>query len=176
MVSTMTLRFPRSQRGFTAVELIITVVIMAILGALALPSFQRLIQTQKSRTLAYDLFADLTFARSEAIARGHNVRISNVGGSWVNGWQITDITAAPAVQLRTNGECAGPTPPVPCAPIVSGATVVSPQDSYTFDRSGRTTANATFNIAPTDPGASDEQKRCLTLDTSGRAKSAKGVC
>lgn len=176
MVSTMIARAPRRQSGVTAVELIVTLAILGILTAVALPSLQRLMQTQKVRTLTYDLYADLTLARSEAIARGHNIQIANVSGDWVKGWKITDMTAMPTIVLRSNGECAGASPPVSCNSLATGVAVAANQNSYTFDRSGRTTANAQFNIAPTDPTATDEQKRCLTLDTSGRAKSSKGTC
>ena len=178
MVSPMTLlRAPRSQRGVTAVELLIVIVILGILAAFAAPSMSRFLQTQKVRSLAYDLFADLAFARSEAISRGHSITIQSVDGTdWNQGWTINDVTASPNVQLRVYGQCTGPTPPSPCV-LAQGVTFLADQASVTFDRSGRTgAAIVSFNIAPTDVSATADQKRCVKLDMSGRPKSAPGVC
>lgn len=173
----MTLRAFRPQRGFSLVELLVVVTILGILGAFAAPAMSRFMQTQKVRSLAYDLFADLAFARSEAISRGHRVTVQSVNGTdWNMGWTISDVTASPAVQLRVNGQCAGPTPPSPCS-LADGVTFLSDQTSVTFDNSGRTaTAVVSFNIAPTDVSATSDQKRCVKLDISGRPKSSTGVC
>lgn len=172
----MTQRTRQPQRGFTAVELLVVIAILGILAAFATPSLSKFMQTQKVRTLAYDLFADLSFARSEAISRGHNVQVLSVNGTnWNSGWTITDITANPTTQLRVNGPCTGATPPSPCL-LATGVAFTADQGSLTFDRSGRTSAVANFNIAPTDPSATIDQKRCVHIDTSGRPKSSNGTC
>ena len=176
MVSAMTLRGLRSQRGFTMTELVIVMAILGILAAFAAPAMSRFLQTQRVRSIAYDLFADLSFARSEAISRGHNVTVQSVNGTdWNQGWTVTDTTAAPAVQLRVNGQCTGASPPSPCR-LADGVTFVADQAAVTFDRSGRAGATVSFNIAPTDLSATDDQKRCVKLDMTGRPKSSTGVC
>jgi len=89
----------RSQ-GFTVIEAMVVVGIIAILAGFAAPAMNQLIRTQKVRSISYDLFADLTYARSEAIARGHNVEIaSKSGNDWGgSGWSIRDL--ATGEQLR----------------------------------------------------------------------------
>jgi type IV fimbrial biogenesis protein FimT len=85
--------------GFTMIELLVTVVIMAILAALAAPSFASLIRDYAVSSQLNALNADMRFARGEAIKRGASVTlcaspqpsIANpvCGGSdWKTGWII----------------------------------------------------------------------------------------
>ena len=64
-----------AQRGFTLVELMVTLAVMAILIALALPSFRDVAMNLRMSGLVSDLMADLALARSEAIKRNLTVMI-----------------------------------------------------------------------------------------------------
>ena len=84
-------------RGFSLLELMVTVAIMAILGTLAVPSFQTLLQANKTRAVASELLASLNLARSEAARRGQPVSVcpSSNGSScatgstdWDKGWIV----------------------------------------------------------------------------------------
>jgi type IV fimbrial biogenesis protein FimT len=157
----------RAQRGFTVVELLAALAIMGILAALALPSMSRLMVTQKVRSTSYDLNADLTYARSEAIARGHTVAVQSADGStnWATGWQVWDTTAAPAVKLREQSAAS------------AGVTFTADQVSVSFERTGRTTGPLiSFTIVPTDASATTDQKRCVKVDPSGRPRTTTGAC
>ena len=59
----------RRQRGFTMVELIITVSIAAVLLALAVPSFRNITLASKLATTSNDVVAAINTARMEAIRR-----------------------------------------------------------------------------------------------------------
>lgn len=61
--------------GFTLVELMITVVVLALASALAIPAFNRMHQTNRVRSVQDDLFRTLNYARSEAITRNQRVSI-----------------------------------------------------------------------------------------------------
>jgi type IV fimbrial biogenesis protein FimU len=62
-------------KGFTLAELLITVSVVAILAAIALPNFTSTIQNSKAETEVSDLQRALNFARLEAINRGMNVQV-----------------------------------------------------------------------------------------------------
>ncbi len=62
-------------RGFTLVELMITVSIAALLVLLAAPSFQNMILMQRLRGVNTQLVTDQQYARSEALASGLQSRV-----------------------------------------------------------------------------------------------------
>jgi type IV fimbrial biogenesis protein FimT len=85
----------RSQ-GMTLIELMVAITIVAILAAIAIPSFRRF--TAENRTIAAtnDLVTALNLARSEALRRSGNTVVctssdqANCSGStsWADGWIV----------------------------------------------------------------------------------------
>ena len=61
--------------GFTMIELLITVVILAVLAAIAVPSMREFIARQRVESIAKELATDLRFLRTEAIQRRRDVEI-----------------------------------------------------------------------------------------------------
>lgn len=87
----------KQNRGFTLIELLVTVSVVAILAALATPSFVRLIADNNLSSQVNSLLADLRFARGEAIKRGINITLcpsttslnttaTCSGSDWKAGW------------------------------------------------------------------------------------------
>lgn len=99
-----------SVSGFTAIELMVTVAIMAVLATLAAPSFTTLLESWRVRRATEDLRSTLYFARSEAIKRNGGVAIqklpNNTNGcttaigkrDWDCGWFVCEDT-------NRNGKC-----------------------------------------------------------------------
>ena len=82
------------QSGFTVMELMITVTILAIMAAIALPSFQSVLEGRRLVGAAENLFADLQFARSESIKRNEVIRFqATTGASWCFGVDDDDGAA-----------------------------------------------------------------------------------
>lgn len=80
--------------GFTLIELMVTVSVMAILLGLAAPSFRDFIINNRLTAQINDLVADISLARSEAASRGVRVTLcasadlsacSSSGDAWQGG-------------------------------------------------------------------------------------------
>lgn len=85
-------RRPGVQAGFTLMELVLGITVLAILTTLAIPSFTQFIQNNKLAAEANELVASFQYARSEALKRGLPVQICSsedgtaCDGQWNQGW------------------------------------------------------------------------------------------
>ena len=89
-----TYRKPGSSRGFTMVELMITVAVMAIVAAIATPTMTAMINNGRVAGQTEELVSSLQLARAEAIRRNARVTVcAGTGGvcsgsaTWGN-WTI----------------------------------------------------------------------------------------
>ncbi len=101
---TPTDRLPRSrQRGFTLLELVITMAVAAILLVIAIPSFQYITTSNRISGEINDLLGDMQFAKAEAIKEGQTVTICastdeatcSGAAAWNTGWIIFAGTGNP---------------------------------------------------------------------------------
>ena len=83
---------PRKQSGFTLIEAMVVVGIIAILGAMAGPAFQTMIRNNRLSTAASLLQVSLNIARGEAVKRGADAKVTvaaiTTAGEWKNGWAV----------------------------------------------------------------------------------------
>lgn len=83
-------------RGFTLIELMVAVAIVAILSAVAAPSFSDMMIRSAIRSASSDLGADINTARAEAIRVGGRVSVCprsaptamTCGSDWRQGWLV----------------------------------------------------------------------------------------
>lgn len=152
----------RKNRGFTLVELLITVAVVGVLTSIALPSFNTFIAGQRIKTASFDVMSTLILTRSEAIKRNANVTASPTGGNWKNGWTIT---AADGTVISRQSALKGLE--IKCA----GSTACS---AVTFGNNGRSVNSETIQLE-SDPAIAGSE-RCISLDLSGRPNTKKGAC
>ena len=143
-------------RGFTLIELMVTLVVLALLLGVAVPGLQTLVAAQRMRAVSYDLVTHLMLARSEALKRGTEVQVVPAAGGWERGWSVR----AGATQLAHHD-----------AP--SGLDVTTAPGPITFDLHGRVvTADPQVRIGFTD----GTRSRCISLDPAGRPKTLQEEC
>ncbi len=141
---------PRAACGFTAIELMVVVLVLAVLVTIGLPGLRELVATSQVRSAAGDLRASLARARSEAMVRNAQVDVVPASGNWANGWEV--VTGGTVLERR------GPAP-VTVTPAASS--VVS------YRLNGRISAGAqALTIAPSNGSA--VRARCVYVDPAGR--------
>lgn len=80
------------ERGVTLIELVITVIVAAILLAIAIPSFNRLFEKNRLKGAAERLASEIQYARAEALERRAPVSVAiKAGSDWCIG--LTDDTS-----------------------------------------------------------------------------------
>ncbi|MCF6224726.1 MAG: GspH/FimT family pseudopilin [Xanthomonadales bacterium] len=84
-------------QGFTLIELLITIAIMAIMMAMAVPSFKQMVERNQVTTTGNDMIASIMLARSTAVTREGDIRLRRLS-NWNSGWTVRD--AANNVILR----------------------------------------------------------------------------
>lgn len=152
-------------RGFTAIEMMIVVVIIAILTAIAAPNMGAMIRNQRVKTAAFDIFATLTYARSEAVKRNLSVTVAaKDAADWTKGWTVKDSNNT-TLKDETDRQLNADELRVSLAPA-----------AVTFARTGRLAGGAAPQFSLTATNVSADRFRCITVDLSGRPVSKEGAC
>jgi len=164
-------RFSR-QAGFTLIETMISIAIMSILLAIAVPSFAESRLASQLRSSSSSLLASANLARSEAIKRNKPVQLCVSadgkecgGGGWEQGWIVT-LGKERVLQTQaaaSNG-----------FRIVEAAGVTA----ITFDPTGIGATPASLKICRSTPNPG-VQERVVTIDAAGRASTRRtttGTC
>ncbi len=163
----------RQVSGFTLLELMVTVAIAAILLAVALPSFQGSLRSNRVATATNEALASLALARSEAVrnTRGAGVCASadgaNCGADWNGGWLVWSdangngaVDAGEAIVRYSQGK--------------ASVNMTGTAATLAFDSRGRARGGLqTINIVPAGVAA---PARCITISATGQTRVAQAAC
>jgi type IV fimbrial biogenesis protein FimT len=171
--------------GFTLVELMVTIAIIGILAAIAMPNFQSMIQANRIQAAAAEFQAGLALARSEAIKRGGDARVTLVANTlasgkanWTSGFKVFYDTTSTASDL---GATTIPTNNVlmQTASTNTNVAINSNAPSYvSFNGLGRSILTsgafqaASFSFGPAS-GATSADYRCIIMSATGRTRSER---
>ncbi len=155
------------------IELMVTISVLAILAAIAFPSFQGSLRSNRVATTTNELLASLSLARSEGIrsTRGGGVCTSengtSCGGDWNSGWIVWTDTDGDGV--FDAGE--------PVVRYSQGKSQVEVDGSATqiaFDGRGRSRSGAE-NIG-LNPESVATPARCLQINITGQTRVETDAC
>lgn len=158
----------RRLSGFTLVEMMVVVALLAIFVAIAAPSFSSLIRSNRVQAAADELFDLLQYARSEAVTRGVTTTLQAGSATSWNGALTVQAGGQTLRSLDANG-------------LQSGVSITadSAQVSFTATGTAGSTANQCFTLCAT---ANSTQCRFIGVSNTGRitppstTKPASGEC
>jgi len=153
-------------RGFTLIELMITLAVAAILLTVAVPSFQTLIKRNALTARTNNFIADLHFARGEAAKRGSDVSVcpssngttcDTSAANWKNGWSI--IPTGQTAVRRSEA-------------LTGTLTLSTTKAKIIFKSSGITGEQESLTFCET----SIKESRVVQISSAGHVSTTKGTC
>ncbi len=176
------MRVRRGDSGFSMVELMVTIAIVAILAAIAFPSFEGSLRSNRIATASNELNGGLSLARSEALRNPDGAIIcastngTECGGDWAAGWIVGadlnddgNLNAADRIQryVQTSDR------------LTVSATAAIPADEtlFRFDRRGRLLGGGrTITMQPAACPAGLELVRQFNVLPTGQVTIVRSAC
>lgn len=164
------------------IELMVVVAIVAILAALAAPSFTPIVERWRVRQSVEEMTSALYFARSEGIKRGGGVvmvklpnsaacSLAGTNEDWGCGWTIFADTNGNGVQNA--GE-----PTLQTAPLPANTNIVLPNNGgkITVDRWGAFNGLSVtaVRLTPLGKTLSDPASAAICVSSGGRVRTVAG--
>ena len=176
----MSKKFPsRFILGFTLIELMVTVALIALLSAVAVPNFVTFRRNSELTGITNNFLGALNAARSEGMKRNLNAMVvpANNDTDWSKGW-IVFVDVDRSDNYSTSDIVILQQPAPPSYISISGNGFFGASPSYVrYDGSGFSrpkssdTANATLNISRNDASSTEyNQIRRIKIAITGRVR------
>lgn len=160
--------------GFTMIELLVTMGIVAITIGLAVPSVRSVMQNSRAAGISNEFVATLNYVRSEAVKRRNTVRICTsadgatcraAGSADVNNWHKGWIVLDPAgnVLRRSN-------------PLNSEIQVTAGAGDISFAGTGGVVAATAPTFTVNVTGCTGNNNRSLSVSVTGRVTVTRTAC
>lgn len=156
-------------RGFTVIELMIVVALLATIAALAIPNAVGFFADGRARMASSDLLGDLYFARAEALRMQRQVFVQSRSGTadWTSGWIIFcredgtwgDCGGAIIRQRNAHNDLA----------VINRTGLAEISFLPTGETAGSTTTSITVAPTTTVTEARWARMRCINISALGRA-------
>ncbi|NRB40257.1 MAG: type II transport protein GspH [Pseudomonadales bacterium] len=162
----MFMQVSNKNNGFTLIELMVVISIVAILATIAIPNFTTLIKNTQMRSQSNDVLGFFKYARATAIKRNETIHIGSTDGqNWQQGMAIwVDGNSGTANQFDPDSD---ETLRIATAlPQGFSLTQASSQQFYTFKPNGELSSANTLTLCDSRTG---ETGRQITLLESGLA-------
>lgn len=164
----------KNLRGFTLVELMVTLVVIAILLTVGVPNMSNFLKNNRLTSATNGFVSSLNLARSEAIKRGRNATLcvstdqaTCTGANWALGWLAW-------VDLDADGNLdAGETVRVSEA-LPQTVTLAGTQTSFLFNSTG--SVNNTDTLTVCDDRAGEFGRRFRILSTGAISMNSRFAC
>jgi type IV fimbrial biogenesis protein FimT len=170
-------RRTRAIGGFTLLELMVAITVLAVLLGLGIPSFSSIIQRNRLTAEVNELITALNYARSEAGKRGTRISVCGLDSagtncditpSWQRGWMMFVDDGATNGELDTGEEI------LQVWPATAGAFSYDASVHYVGFSPMRADAAATLDVYK--GGCSGPEKREIQIQVTGRISSKKVDC
>lgn len=158
--------------GFTLVELMITLAVVAIVVTVAVPAWSDFVSRNRLATANNTLVTALNVARSEAARENGNVSIcpstdqSSCTGTddWTVGWVV----------YTGNGQPSGGTIIQLWEPLADDIALDGPSSALTFAGDGSLDSSATFDLQASS--CTGQEHRDITVLASGQSYTEEASC
>ena len=160
--------------GFTLIELMMTLVVLAILLTVGVPSFNQILLNSRTAALANDLTSAVNLARAEAITRAELVSVcpsddaSTCSGAWTDGWiVVVDRSGPPRFYESLTAPADGS--------LIEQEPTAAANSAIDFGPLGRQRTTTDSLLAQVD-GCRGERARRLRIAPSGRVSVTREAC
>ena len=162
----------RPSRGFTLIELMVTIAILAIALGIAVPNLQEFVRRNNLAAATNNMVSSLALARSEAVRRA--ARVTVAADDWAGGWQVFvdtgtagDPSEADDTVLRVY------------QPNASGAAAITLDDDtsgyVSYLPSGVSDVNGGSGSGSFEVSL-DGNARLICINNTGRVRTTSGTC
>jgi type IV fimbrial biogenesis protein FimT len=166
--------------GFTLIELMVTISVLSILLAIAVPNFTTFIRNNRLATQTNAVIGALNYARAEASTRGQSVSVCAANqarnacdnaNNWMNGWIIfTDRTG-------TVGQLDGTDRVLQAGGLPTDGFVIGATGPFVRFGIGQPSTAQTFTVSPTLASiCMTTGARRIDVAATGRVQASKVSC